>query len=54
MDNEITIENLKEVKKIIFDNNITEEEKEKIINNIKKTVEEILSEFESESDPIDE
>ena len=54
MDNEITIENIKEVKNIIFDNNITEEEKEEIINNIKKSVDEILIEFESESDPIDE
>ena len=54
MNNDITIEKLKEIKEEIFNKNIDEEEKEKIINEIKNNIEDIMSELESESEPIDE
>ena len=54
MNNEITIENIKKIKEKIFDENISEEEKNNVIENIKKEIEKIIEDFESESDPIDE
>lgn len=50
----ISLDELKKLKEKIFDNNISKEEKEQIINQINKEIESILEDFESESDPIDE
>ena len=50
----ISLEELKKIKEIIFNKNISEEEKEKLIEEINKEIESILQDFERESDPIDE
>ena len=50
----ISKENLKKVKEDIFNENISKEAKEKIIEKINKEIEEILDSFEEESEPIDE
>ena len=49
----ISKEKLKEIKEKIFNENISIEEKEKIIDEINKEINEILDSFE-ESEPIDE
>lgn len=50
----ISNEELKEVKEKIFNENITQEEKENIDKKINEEIEKILKSFEEESDPIDE
>ena len=51
---EISKEILKKLKEDIFNKNINEEEKKKLIDNISNEVENILSTFEEKEDPIDE
>lgn len=50
----ISKENLKEVKEKLFNENISLEEKNKILEKINLEVEKILSELNEESEPIDE
>ena len=47
-------ENLEKLKEEIFNENISLEEKEDIINKIKEEVDSILIKLEDESEPIDE
>lgn len=49
----ISIDNLKKIKEEIFDKNISNEDKDRIKEEINKEIEEILDSFE-ESEPIDE
>ena len=49
----ISIENLKKIKEEIFNKNISNDDKDKIKEEINKEIEEILDSFE-ESEPIDE
>lgn len=50
----ISKEELEKIKNIIFNENITEEEKNNITNEINEEIEKQIQEFESESDPIEE
>lgn len=50
----ISIENLKQIKEELFNNNISLEEKNLIIEKINIEVDKIISELNEESEPIDE
>lgn len=50
----ISKENLEKIKEEIFNENISIEEKDKIINAINDEVDLILTKLEEESEPIDE
>ncbi len=47
---EITIDNLKQVKKEIFESKITKEEKNNIINKIEDEISKILSDFDKKEE----
>lgn len=51
---DISKENLEKIKEEIFNENISIEEKDKIINAINDEVDLILTKLEEESEPIDE
>ena len=51
---EISKEELNKIKKIIFEEKITKEEKDEVIYKINEQIEKILSDFERENVPIDE
>ena len=51
---EITKENLKKIKEIIFNENISLEQRISIMKQIDEEIAKILLEFEKESEPIDE
>lgn len=50
----ISKEELKKIKIKIFEENISSEEKENMKNKINEEINEILKEFNGESEPIDE
>ena len=47
-------EKLKQLKEELFNKNITEEEKDKIIKKIYEEIDNLLSKINTESEPIDE
>ena len=51
---DISKEELKNIKIKIFEEYITEEEKKNIDNKINNEIDDIINEFEKESEPIDE
>jgi len=51
---DISKEELKQIKEDIFEKNINEEDKKKLIDKINEEIEDILSNFEEIGDPIDE
>lgn len=51
---QISKEELNKAKNEIFEKNITNEEKENIINQINEEINKILDEFDTKDEPIDE